>query len=91
MPSHVGGGTSYLCFMVVFVMQSYVFLAAMWLSCVLCFLVFLSLFHYGVSDQVRYLKVSIPDFCRILNIVAMIAFSMHNKDADHTRQTSRAI
>ena len=34
-----------------------------WLSCVWCFLELLSLSHYGVSGQVWYFIVSIPDLC----------------------------
>ena len=67
----------YLCFMFVFVMLSYLFLAALrspvgigltsWLSCVLYFLVFLSLF--GILGQVWYLIVLIPDLCLPLYLV----------------------
>ena len=67
----------YLCFTFVFIIMwlSCLFLAAWWspaekglaswLSCVWCFLVFVT-FLYGVSGQVCYLIVSIPDICRFL-------------------------
>ena len=75
------GGVSfcfcYLYFTFIFIMLSCQFVAALWSSagkvltsglfCVWCFLKFLSLsFSYGVSDQVWYLIVSIPDFCLLL-------------------------
>ena len=61
----------YLYFMFVFVMLSYLWSLVgkgltPWLSCVLCFLVFFSLI--GISGQVWYLIVLIPDLCLSLSL-----------------------
>ena len=64
-------------FMFAFAILSCLFLAASWspagkgltswLSCMRCFLVFLSLFPYYVLSQVWYLIVLIPDVCLLSN------------------------
>ena len=63
----------YLCFMIIFVMMSCLFLAALWsweradllaLLCVEFSCIFVT-FPYGVQGQVWYLIVLIPDVLRI--------------------------
>ena len=68
------GSVFYLCFMFIFVMLSFLFLAALWLpaekgltSWLSCVLYFLVLCHYliwcSLPGMVQYLIVSIPDLC----------------------------
>ena len=77
----------YFCYLrFVFVMLSYLFIAALWsparkgltswLSCVCCFIVFVT-FSCGVLGQVWYLIVSISDLCLLTNY---IPFKLHKCD-----------